>query len=376
MATRLIKKTYNEIWEEVKTKFAENAIAYGLDPTLELTSEVGLILAFLAYDMRTDVTTTNYAFRQNLVLEAEGENLDFIGANYNTERNESQPSFCTLEFTFTSPLPVQNLIPKGTRVRTTDGVLSFATDIDTLCNIGTNSVQIEATATTAGSLGNEYGIGDVSNLEDNIPFVNEVSNINTTFGGADEETDARYRKRIQLSYSNPSTAGAKNSVKFWSYTYNNEIIDCEVIGADDGLGALPGEIWIYPLLKTGIPTASFLASMQDYMRQEDIRPLCVTVFVKEITAVYKKSMLTVYYRPNFDLDILKDKVDEALSNYSTYLRQQIGTDLKQSQLMSVLMQIEGIKDVSLGGFADYTAKKNEVVYFSIMTKTFILDETL
>ncbi len=376
MATRLIKKTYNEIWEEIKTKFSDNAVAYGLDPTLELTSEVGLILAFLAFDMRTDVTTTNFSFRQNLVLEAEGENLDFIGSNYNTARSDSQPSTCILEFTFTDTLPVQNYIPKGTRVRTTDGALSFATDIDTICSVGTLTKQIEATAVTAGELGNEYGIGDVSNLEDNIPFVQEVSNTTVTEGGADEETDERYRKRIQLSYSNPSTAGAKNSVKFWSYTYNNDIIDCEVVGYEDGTGALPGEIWIYPLLKSGIPSASFLSSMQDYMRQEDIRPITATVLLKELDAVLKKANMTIYYRPNFDLDILKAGIDTAITNYVKYLKQQIGTDLKLSQLYSVVMQVAGVKDVSFGTLTDYTASKNEVVYFGINTKTYILDEAL
>ena len=156
MTVRLLQTTYQEILDDIKSTYKANAAPYGLDTTYELMTETGLILNMLAVVKRQNQTEINFAFRQNTIDGAEGEYLDYIGELEGVERNEGQQALTILSFVFTMPLPVQVTIPAGTRVKSTDGLVEFMTDTDTICSVGTSSIEVAATATNTGTEGNAY----------------------------------------------------------------------------------------------------------------------------------------------------------------------------------------------------------------------------
>ena len=342
MATRLVSENFNTIWKEIQTEYYLQT-----DEVLDKASEDGIILSVLAYAMRKDRININWAFRQNLIDEAENIYLEKIGEFLGVERGENQPATTTLRFTFTSALPVQQTIYAGTQVKSTDGVMTFATDTDTVCDTGLTYVDIEATATEGGEKGNSYSSGTVSNIVDNVPFVDTVENTTTTEGGAEEETDERYRTRLKLAYSSKSTAGTQESIKFWTYTYDNSIISVTVPEAGTA-GVLPGEIHVYPLLKDGVvPSTSYLSDLEEYLNSGDIKPTCVTLVCKKVTQNVRRINMRVYYFEGYDLSVLQPQIEAALTDYTEVLQTTVGHDFVATQARATVMQFAGVKDCEL-----------------------------
>lgn len=105
----------------------------------------------------------------------------------------------TQQFRLREPLPFDVSVPGGTRVTTADNGMVFATQKTLVIKAGDLSADTVAMAVEAGEKGNGFLPGQISRLVDPLPYVSETVNTTTSSGGADVETDARYRERIQLA---------------------------------------------------------------------------------------------------------------------------------------------------------------------------------
>lgn len=177
------------------------------------------------------------AARQVMLRFAKGEVLDALGERLGVTRLAGIASVCTFRFSLDAPRKYAIVIPKWTHARGDDEVY-FATDRDAIIEAGETSVDVEATCTAPGSLGNGYPADSITTMVEQIAYVNKVTNLDETHGGDDGETyddegDERFRERIRLAPESLSVAGPREAYEYWAKTADAGISDVKAISVDE-----------------------------------------------------------------------------------------------------------------------------------------------
>ena len=162
-------------------------------------------------------------FKMNFLKYAYGDYLKHHGAMKKTFKQESRPAVTVLRFTLQETRAQATAIPAGKRATAGDN-LFFATDDYAEIGAGNLYVDVHATCTQAGTIGNHYMPGQINGMVDKIPYVERVENIIESEGGSDEESDANFKERIFLAPSSYSTAGPEDAYIYWVKQYNSAAI--------------------------------------------------------------------------------------------------------------------------------------------------------
>jgi len=319
-----------------------NALA---DKTLVPTQAEALLLATMAYEIMLHRIAADDAIAQNLSAFSSAPMLDYLAENKGVFRLAATPAETTLVFNL-SPGHASVTLPAGTRVRTTDGLVQFATDEEKTAAPGTDVITVGATALTDGPQGNAYAVGTVTDVIDDQPFLVSATNSTVTGGGADIETDEGLRARIKTSENQFSTAGSKASYKFWALSANPSIIDAAVVQTD------PGEISIYPLVKGGIVTPqAVLDAVADAVSGDEHEPHNDTVFVLSPTRVEFELPIQLVLKYGAVQSVTEQRVYDALSVFFNNLSEKLGADVTDSQVIAAGMN-EWVYDINLPGFSN------------------------
>lgn len=109
------------------------------------------------------------------------------------------------------------------------------------------------------------------------------------------EDDNAFRERIQLSWAQLNTAGARNAYRFHAKSVDEDVLDADAYGPETH--GKPGEVDVYVLSRTGDGTASevLLKAVNRRLSADEIRPLTDFVSVK--------SALIASYEVTAELDI-------------------------------------------------------------------------
>lgn len=179
----------------------------------------------------------NDACKQKMLQYARGEALDAIGARYNCIRIEPTTAKTVLRFSIKEALNGNILISAGTRV-TPDNEIYFETTENVVLQAGQTSVTADAVACGTGANYNGYEAGMLNQLVDLVPYIDEVTNIVTTYDGDDGEPypevdggvgDDNYRERIYLAPTALSVAGPHDAYKYHALSADSSIADVAVI---------------------------------------------------------------------------------------------------------------------------------------------------
>jgi len=233
-----------------------------------------LLIDFFAYRETLVRLAIQQAAEQNLVAFARAPMLDYLGELVGVTRIPAQPAATVLRFS-TEAGPVSPLlIPAGTRVESRDGAIAFATDTDAIVAAGATSIDIPATCTTAGVAGNGWAAGQIATLIDDVGAGTlTVANTSVTADGDEAEKDDRLRDSIRLAPESFSTAGSRAAYRFHAMRASTQISDVAV------LTPKAGDVAIYPLTTSGLPSETLLALVAAMCSAEKVRPLTDTVFV-------------------------------------------------------------------------------------------------
>ncbi|HBB8296202.1 TPA: baseplate J/gp47 family protein [Escherichia coli] len=151
-----------------------------------------------------------------------------------------------------------------------------------------------------------------------------------------EEDDA-FRERIQLSWSQLNTAGARNAYRFHAKSASEDVLDADAYGPEDH--GRPGEVDVYVLSREGNGTApqALLNTVAERLNSNDIRPLTDYVAVK--SAVINEYTITA------ELDIPDGPdagkvLENAISTLQSYtlLANRICTMVPLSAIYAALQQ--------------------------------------
>jgi phage-related baseplate assembly protein len=270
----------------------------------------------------------DFSAKQNLLGYATGEYLDHIGISRDTTRLQPTSAKTTLRFTFS--IAQQQKISAGTRVTAGDGVF-FATISDVTVQAGQTNVDVEAQCTVPGTIGNGYLVGQINQLVDPIQWVQSVTNITVSEGGADLEDDDSYAERTRQAPESFSVAGPTGAYVYWAKTANPSIIDVSVRSPS------PGVVEIRPLLKGGvIPDQEVLDAVMAICSDRKIRPLTDNVQVLAPESVSYDLNLTYWIRTN-DASIassIQTKVTQAIEDYKLWQKSKLGRDIDPSELIA------------------------------------------
>lgn len=269
----------------------------------------------------------------NLLAYANGDYLDHIGLLVGTTRLPAEYARTTMKYTLSTPLPSTYEVPVGTRISPGDGKVYFATSEILSIPPGEREGEVQALCLVVGAAGNGFLPGQINRQVDPLPYVQSVSNITTSEGGADTEDDESFRDRIHLAPEHFSVAGPKGAYEFWAKSANAGIVDVQVLGPEDGTN--PGEVKIYPLLEGGgIPGQEILDLVYETVSADDVRPDTDYVFVLPPEVVTYDADVTYWIdRSNAtQATAIQSAVNLAFADWIVWQASRLGRDINPSEL--------------------------------------------
>ncbi|MFN2046994.1 baseplate J/gp47 family protein [Pantoea agglomerans] len=154
---------------------------------------------------------------------------------------------------------------------------------------------------------------------------------------AELEEDDAYRERIQLSWAQLNTAGARNAYRFHARSADADVLDADAYGPEDH--SRPGEVDVYVLSRTGDGTApqTLLDKTSANLSADEVRPL--TDFVSVKSAIIQRYSITAELEIPDGPDA-QTVLDNAISVATSYaaLSHRINTVIPLSAIYAALQQ--------------------------------------
>ncbi|TBV10270.1 baseplate assembly protein [Stutzerimonas kirkiae] len=308
-----------------------------------------LFINQIAYAKSRILAAIQNAGEMLLVRTSSAPMLDYLGELVSTPRLLAKAATCTQAFTLPAVQAGDVVLPVGTRVSTADGRVTFATQ-ETL-TIASGQLQVRATVvcTTAGIVGNGWGLGQLSVLGSAPLAGMATANETVTADGADDETDAAYKERIILAPEAYSNAGSRGAYRYHVRAVHQSIIDVAVLGPDDEGGPADGHVAIYPLTTSGLPTAQLLEDVATAVSGEKVRPLCDTVLVHSPVEVpyVIEAQLTLYTWAAATFISVQAACQAAVEAYAARMGSALGNDIVPEQVIAALQGVAGVKRAAL-----------------------------
>lgn len=290
-------------------------------------------------------STMNDSAKQATLRYARGEVLDALGEFAGVYRIEAMPATTTVRFSLKEAVAQNIIIAKGTRV-TSDYSRYFATTETTVLQAGSLSVDVEVESTEGGSNYNDIPVGEINVLVDLIAYIDGVSNTLITSGGGDVESDEDLRQRIRLSPASRSTAGPKNSYKYFAISADATVADAYVDSPT------PGVVVITPILYGGeIPDQDVLDKVLAACSADDVRPLTDKVEVSAPTTQTYDIELTYYTTAANETAVVQNIEGEggAIDQYIYWQGSSLDRDINPDYLRKLILCPENSEGNHLTG---------------------------
>jgi len=294
---------------------------------------VRLFLEAVAAIIVNQRSIIDYAAKQNLLSYAEGSFLDALGAlvlGQDGGRLPAQPALATVRFTLSAAQSGTYTVPAGTELSGANLIFKTKEILEIDAGELTGDVVVEAAV--PGVSGNGVVVGQIKTLVVPLPFVDSVSNITPTSGGADIENDENFYQRIRLAPDSFSVAGPEGAYIFWARTANQSIIDVSVYSLEEE----PGRVYVRPLLAGGVlPGSEVLDQVEEVLSADDIRPLTDEVVVLAPVAANYTINIDYWISSESVTEVsnIQTQVNAAVESYRLWQRSKIGRDINPDELV-------------------------------------------
>ncbi|EFL4511239.1 baseplate assembly protein [Escherichia fergusonii] len=182
------------------------------------------------------------------------------------------------------------------------------------------------------------------------------------------EDDGAFRERIQLSWAQLNTAGARNAYRFHAKSADTDVLDAEAYGPETH--SRPGCVDVYVLSRTGDGTAAkpLLDKVNSTLNADEIRPLTDYVTVKSaiITNYAITAELEIPDGP--DATTVLNNAIEALQSY-TMLSHRINTVVPLSAIYAALQQSGVVRVRLISPVADLEAEAGKAPWCTAINVT-------
>ncbi|GAB2885487.1 baseplate J/gp47 family protein [Microvirgula curvata] len=295
-----------------------------------------LLIDFMAYRESLLRSAVQDAASLNLVRFSRDKILDELATDRGMQRMPAYAAGCTLEFCLPAVHSAAVRIPAGTVVATGDGAVSVVTRTAAVLPAGRLTVSVPASAQDAGTAGNGYVPGQISQLVSILPDAPAgltVTNTSATEGGADAETDARLQQRLLLAFDSYSVGGPAPAYRIMAMNQHPDVISVAVVSHD------PGIVTLYPLTSDGPAGPTVLAAVQRGVSADEVRVLSDTVrTVPPVARPYAvRGRLTL--RPGADPATVLAQAESAVRDLVDRMAGEMGGDIVPSQFIGVLQPL-------------------------------------
>lgn len=280
--------------------------------------------------------------KSNLLSYAPMEVLVHLAELVGVTKLEGKYSKTVMRFAINQTVNFDIPIYKDTEIETKDGKFTFKTDEDVILRAGETFITVGATCESVGADANGYESGTINNLVTPLSYdIADISNIDESHSGADEESVESLRERIRLAPESFSNAGSEGAYRFHTLSAHQDIIDVEVLSDEAGI------VEIYPLTTSGNPSEELIQIISDYLSSEKVRPLTdkVEVYSPERVDFSVNAILTLYQ--DADLNTVQTLVNERLTAFKKEMASKLGKDIVPTQIIALLNSIYGVYKVEL-----------------------------
>lgn len=323
--------------------------------TLAPADPVLLLLKTITYFLAQQRSAIDFTGKQNLLAYASKDYLDHKGVDLQTERNPAQSASVIIRFTLSAAQAGAITIAAGTRVTAGDNVFFAVRDTAQILP-GNLTIDCICECLTAGIVGNDYQAGEINTLVDPIAYVATVVNIDKSAGGIDIEDDESYRERIRIAPEKFTTAGSRDSYRYWARTATQNIIDVSVYRPEAGYVNVV-------LLMTGgtLPSDPERSLVDEVLNDEKIRPATDEVQVLAPEVVNYDIELSYYIGTSDTVSVatIQNRINTAISDFIAWQKAKIGRDINPSRLIAAIYNA-GAKRVTLTLPVTTTIARNEV----------------
>lgn len=302
----------------------------GTGAELSDADPVRLVLLTVAQHFYQGLQYVDWAGKKNLLKYSYGTALDNLAANKGLKRNPASYASTILQFSMQNVRSSATGIPAGTRVSNLAGVY-FMTSTYAEIPAGETAVTVPAVALEAGAVANELPVGSINQFVDPVPYMYEVTNITTSTGGTDIESDDNLTERVYLYPASFSTAGAEAAYIYWAKTFRADVSDVSAYSPE------PGKVTVLFMLDTGAPNEEDIAGMTEHLSAKTIRPLTDRVTVQAPAPVGYNINLKYYIdaADSAKAISIQAAVTQAVAEYKAWQRI-IGRDINPSQLIRAI----------------------------------------
>jgi phage-related baseplate assembly protein len=285
------------------------------------------------------------AAKLNLIRYSRAPVLDCLGEELAVERLGAKAASTTLRFHF-NPVPAQETVfPAGAMAECNN--VGFEVTDSLAVPAGSESIDVTAQCTQVGIVGNGFLPGQISTLTKRVDGfeVDAVSNIETSSGGSEAESDDRYRERLILAPEKFSTAGSVGAYKFYALSAHPDIVDIAVVSPQLSVqsGQLassnsvpPGCVYIYPLMKSGLPSAEIKAAVLNACTAEKVRPCADFVQVFDPVGVDFSITANLILYAGADDYLALQMAQQAAQAYQDRMFLALGKDIVRDELIALL----------------------------------------
>ncbi len=323
-----------------------NAYESGSGISLGSADPRRLIFKVIADAITRVDSTFDYSAKMNLLAYSENDFTDHIGAMLNVERLEASKARTTMRVKLSAVNNFPVVIKAGTRVTKEGSNLYFKTIETITIPSGDTQKDFIVECEESGTIGNGYLPGEINKLVDFIDknaYIQSISNLETTIGGAEKEDNDSFKARIQLAPESFTTAGSEGAYEFHAKSVDSDIADVGAIKPE------PGKVLITVILKNGeLPNEAILQKVLNKLSQKTIRPLTDYVMVEAPKKVNYDIDL-IWYISTDDLIFKNDievKINNAIQEFTIWQKSKIGRDVNPTELIHLLKKA-GAKRVDL-----------------------------
>lgn len=329
-----------EMIEDYQNKYEELT---GKEITLYPANTERLKMQIVAGEMYQIYEYISYLFSQNFIQYMDREVLENWGATLGYMQTNIKAATCILQFKVNDVLDFDVEIPAGTRATAGDDVY-FATDESCMLKAGENFVEVSATCTEEGTIGNDYVAGQINVLADPVLNISNVENCTTSQGGQDDYDDEALRENIFLFPATYSTAGPNAAYEYFVKSYSTEIISVNIVQNN-----VTAEVDIYIMLADGkLPDEQYCKAVVDYLVGLECTPADDKIYVKA-PEVVRYRITGKYYIAKSSREneaLIKESVLEAANYFVSECHENIGNDIIPDKLIE-LTRIAGAKRLEL-----------------------------
>lgn len=326
----VLRKTFEEAYRVI----VGGALAKG-DPISDFLDYVTFISSMI-------YSKIDYTGKMNLLRYSKGEFLDALGEIVGEEREPSKKALTTIKYKFSKTFQSVIIIPKGHKTESRG--IYFETISATPLQIGMNEIEIKCECTLPGEIGNGFEVGEISTIVDSIAYLESISNVTRSQGGAEKEEDETLKEKIRINPASRSVAGPEASYIYHTKKSHQDVIDVYVTSPPRS-----GIVKIYPLLKNGeIPQEDILEVIKNNLNNKDIKPLTDQVQTLQPEVSEYDINLTYFITDDITIDTEKVKkdIETSIQNYIDWQCCKLGRDINPNQLIRFILN-NGAKRVEL-----------------------------